>query len=76
MRTWIAPLVGAALLLAGVLGLTATRRVGRMVIMVARMLRFPTDQPRMQQFADRIIETQGEEIDRMLSWYDEWYGRP
>ncbi|MRR10899.1 DUF305 domain-containing protein [bacterium] len=48
----------------------------RMAIMMARMLRSQTDEPQMRQFANRIIETQSEEIDRMLSWYDEWYGRP
>lgn len=47
----------------------------RMAIMMAGMLRAQTDQPEMREFADEIIATQSEEIDRMLEWYDEWYGQ-
>lgn len=46
----------------------------RMGIMMARMMRAQTDEPRMRELADSIIRSQSEEIDRMVRWYDEWYG--
>lgn len=47
----------------------------RMGIMMAGMIRNRTAKPELRQLADDIIESQTEEIDQMIEWYDEWYGQ-
>lgn len=47
----------------------------RMGIMMAQMIRSRTAKPELRELADDIIESQSEEIDRMLEWYAEWYGQ-
>lgn len=45
----------------------------RMAVMMVRMLDMRTDRPEMKQLADNIRTTQTQEINQMLSWYNEWY---
>lgn len=47
----------------------------RMAIMMARMVGSTTRREEMRDFAAGIERTQSEEIELMLGWYEEWYGR-
>jgi len=47
----------------------------RMGVMMATMAGDATRRTDVRELTARIIESQSEEIDRMLAWYREWYGR-
>lgn len=44
-------------------------------IMMSRMAGGASGMPEMREFTSTIIETQSDEITKMQTWYDEWYGR-
>ncbi len=45
----------------------------QMAIMMANMLASGTNRPEMQQLAKNIISSQSKEIQKMQSWYAQWY---
>lgn len=45
----------------------------QMAIMMARMLETGTNRPEMKQLAKNIIGSQSKEIEKMQTWYREWY---
>jgi uncharacterized protein (DUF305 family) len=47
----------------------------RMGILMAGMAGSTTLRPEIRQLTEAIIEGQSAEIDQMLEWYEEWYGR-
>lgn len=47
----------------------------RMAIMMSRMAGSATDREEMRDFTRSIERTQSREIEQMLGWYEEWYGR-
>jgi len=46
-----------------------------MAIMMSQMAGGPSARPEMREFTQGIIDTQSAEIELMLDWYAEWYGR-
>ena len=44
-------------------------------VMMATMARRSTTRPEVRELTTTIIRTQSEEIDLMLAWYEDWYGR-
>jgi len=47
----------------------------RMAIMMSRMAGNNTRRPEMRDLTRSIIRTQSDEIEKMQTWYREWYGR-
>lgn len=44
-------------------------------ITMARIAKERAQKPEIKQLADAIIASQGQEIDQMKSWYQDWYGK-
>lgn len=45
----------------------------QLAVTMAQMLRSGTNRPEMLSLADNIIESQSKEIQKMQSWYNNWY---
>jgi len=47
----------------------------QMAVMMAQHLLWNTQRPEMKQLAQAIIQSQNQEIQKMQTWYQKWYGK-
>ena len=47
----------------------------QMAVMMAQHLLWNTQRPEMKQLAQAIIQSQNQEIQKMQTWYQKWYGQ-